>query len=269
MSLSAGGITRRSWNTVIPPILAITPSLTKELTARRRSRKWSGQTAPVMFGALPAGQVYSSHRNHLPGRYRRTGGRWVTGVSAEDVYLLWMSPLGRLLGRLSGTYFTQSGGYGTNGLYHMSITGSASKTSPAVLPEAAGNGTTNGGLDGATGTFVDGLGNIWVANSPGGVSEFSFATGSFVALSPATSTVTSPTPPSAYGFGTSYLSGKTPSVRCRRFVRQPLDRVSGFGPSLSGGDRGSDDYAHLCHVAGGFRRRKARGANARFDYLLA
>jgi hypothetical protein len=105
-----------------------------------------------------------------------------------------------------GSYFTQNDSQGTNGLFHIAISGgSASLSAPVIVSEAAGTGTSNGGLDGATGTIVDGLGNVWVANSAGGVSEFSFATGAFVPLSPS-GTATVP----VYGFGTSYLAGKSP-----------------------------------------------------------
>jgi hypothetical protein len=129
------------------------------------------------------------------------------GVSADDVTGSSGCPLwGGTSDGSGGAYFTQNSTYGTAGLYHMAISGNgASKTAPAVVSIAAGTGTTNGGLDGATGVFVDGLGNVWVANSAGGVSEFSFATGAFVALSPS-GTTTLP----VYGFGTSYLSGKNP-----------------------------------------------------------
>jgi len=98
--------------------------------------------------------------------------------------------------------------YAAGGLYDVAIsTGTATLAAPVVTTEAAGTGTSNGGLDGGNGTFVDGLGNVWVANSAGGVSEFSFATGAFVPLSPS-GTAAAP----VYGFGASYLTGKNPYV---------------------------------------------------------
>lgn len=100
-----------------------------------------------------------------------------------------------------GAYFTQNSTFGTMGLYHVAV-GIAPSYTGTFTEEAAGTGTTNGGLDGPTGTIVDGLGNVWVANSAGGVSEFSFATGSFVPLSPSGTGV--------YGFGSSYVTGKNP-----------------------------------------------------------
>ena len=87
-------------------------------------------------------------------------------------------------------------------LYDVAVTGVSGSYTGAVTTEAAGTGTTNGGLDGGEGTFVDGLGNVWVANSVGGVSEFSFTGGAFSPLSPSGT--------ATYGFGTSYLTGKNP-----------------------------------------------------------
>ena len=92
--------------------------------------------------------------------------------------------------------------YADGSLYDVAVTGVSGSYTGAVTTEAAGTGTTNGGLDGGEGTFVDGLGNVWVANSVGGVSEFSFTGGAFSPLSPSGT--------ATYGFGTSYLTGKNP-----------------------------------------------------------
>ena len=109
-----------------------------------------------------------------------------------------------------GAYFTQGGSgssstYSALGLSHLTVAGSSGSRTGVIVTTAAGTGATNGGLDSAAGTIVDGQGNIWVANTAGGVSEFSFATGAFVPLSPS-GTATSP----VYGFGSSSLTGKTP-----------------------------------------------------------
>lgn len=95
--------------------------------------------------------------------------------------------------------------YADGSLYDVTVTGSSGSYGGSVITEAAGTGTSNGGLDGGNAAFLDGLGNVWVPNSVGGVSEFAFTTGSFVPLSPSGS-VSSP----VYGFGTSYLSGTDP-----------------------------------------------------------
>jgi hypothetical protein len=96
--------------------------------------------------------------------------------------------------------------YANGSLYHLSISGgTATKIAPVMVTEAAGTGTTNGGLDGGAGAVVDGLGNVWVANGAGGVSAFSYSGTAFNPLSPA-GTATVP----VYGFGSSYLSGTHP-----------------------------------------------------------
>ena len=74
-----------------------------------------------------------------------------------------------------------------------------------MVSEAAGTGTTNGGLDGGAGTVVDGFGNVWVANNAGGVSAFSYTGSGFNPISPA-GTATVP----VYGFGSGYLTGTKP-----------------------------------------------------------
>lgn len=107
-----------------------------------------------------------------------------------------------------GAADSTGGSYFANGsLYHLAISGGTASTSaPSVVSEAAGTGTTNGGLDGGAGVAVDGFGNVWVANnSGGGVSEFSYNGTAFTPLSPS-GTVSVP----VYGFGTSYLAGLKP-----------------------------------------------------------
>jgi hypothetical protein len=102
--------------------------------------------------------------------------------------------------------YTGGAFYANGALYHVAIAGgAATKAAPAIVTEAAGTGTTNGGLDGGGGVTVDGLNNVWVANSAGGASEFSFNGSAFTALSPAG---TSSLP--VYGFGSSYLTGTHP-----------------------------------------------------------
>jgi rhamnogalacturonan endolyase len=99
------------------------------------------------------------------------------------------------------------GAFFANGsLFDVAISaGSATLSAPVTVTEAAGTGTSNGGLDGGNGTFVDGLGNIWVANTAGGVSEFTFGNGVFTPLSPSG---TNSVP--VFGFGTSNLAATTP-----------------------------------------------------------
>lgn len=125
------------------------------------------------------------------------------GVSADDVTNASACPL------WSGFTDGTGGAFFANGaLSHLAISGgSASKSAPLVGTLTAGTGTSNGGLDGGNGVFVDGLGDIWVANSVGGVSEFTYSSGTnaFTPLSPS-GTATVP----VYGFGTSYLAGTTP-----------------------------------------------------------
>lgn len=136
------------------------------------------------------------------------------GVSTDDITNSSACPYwGGFADGSGGAYVTQGGtgslaSYTPFGLYHIAISGgSASKTAPVVGAETAGTGTSNGGLDGAAGTFVDGLGDIWVANSVGGVSEFTYSSGTnaFTPLSPS-GTATVP----VYGFGTSSLTGTAP-----------------------------------------------------------
>ncbi len=95
--------------------------------------------------------------------------------------------------------------YANGGLYHVAVTGASGARTAVMVTEAAGTGTTNGGLDAGGGTVVDGLNNVWVANAAGGVSEFSYTGTAFTPLSPA-GTATVP----VYGFGSSYLTGTTP-----------------------------------------------------------
>jgi len=95
--------------------------------------------------------------------------------------------------------------YANSSLYHVAVSGGSGLYTGVVATEAAGTGTSNGGLDGGSGVAVDGLGNVWVANnSGGGVSEFSYNGSTFTPLSP------SGTSTPVYGFGTSYLSGTHP-----------------------------------------------------------
>ena len=108
----------------------------------------------------------------------------------------------------TGAADSTGGAYFANGsLYHLAISGgSASKSAPVIVSEAAGTGTSNGGLDGGAGTAVDGLGNVWVANNAGGgVSEFSYNGSAFTPLSPSGTASLA-----AYGFGSSYLAGTKP-----------------------------------------------------------
>lgn len=103
--------------------------------------------------------------------------------------------------------------YANGSLYHVAVTGASGSRTGVYVTEAAGTGATNGGLDGGAGTIEDGFGNVWVANTAGGVSEFTYTGSGFTAMSPVSTTAqpsSGPTTIPAYGFGTSYLSGTTP-----------------------------------------------------------
>lgn len=112
------------------------------------------------------------------------GNMWATGINSTVA--------GSNSGNVAGT------------LMYINITcASCSAASPIVTVIPSGTGTTNGGLDGASGAAIDGSGNVWVANqassTTGGVSEFSTSNNGSIT----TYTALSPAGTAVYGFGSS------------------------------------------------------------------
>ena len=152
---------------------------------------WSAPSTAAKCGS-PAGTIYRATTTEMESS---------STTSTDDITNVAVCPVWSGAPDPTGGAF-----YANGGLYHLAISGgTASKTAPVMVTEAAGTGTTNGGLDNGAGTVLDGLGNVWVANTAGGVSEFSYSGTSFAPLSPA-GTATVP----VYGFGTSYLKGTNP-----------------------------------------------------------
>jgi hypothetical protein len=150
---------------------------------------WSAASTAAKCGS-PTGTIY-----------RATTAEMESASTTDDVTNVVVCPVWTGAPDPTGGAF-----YANGGLYHLAISGgTATKSAPLMVTEAAGTGATNGGLDGGAGTVVDGFGNVWVANNAGGVSAFSYNGSAFTPLSPAgTSTVP------VYGFGSSYLSGTKP-----------------------------------------------------------
>jgi hypothetical protein len=152
---------------------------------------WSAPSTAAKCGS-PTGTIYRATTTEMES---------TSTTSADDITNVAVCPVWTGAPDPTGGSF-----YANGGLYHLAISGgTASKTAPVMVTEAAGTGTTNGGLDNGAGTVLDGFGNVWVANGAGGVSEFSYSGTSFTPLSPA-GTATVP----VYGFGTSYLKGTNP-----------------------------------------------------------
>ena len=119
---------------------------------------------------------------------------------------------------LQGAVDANNNLWGTNGyLEYIVAPGTASDTTPTVTAFAAGAGVGQGGLASGNGVAIDGLGNIWVANTvgtnTGGVSEFSAVVTNNVPvitpLSPSGATSSAP----IYGFGSAYGWGKPSQPR--------------------------------------------------------
>jgi hypothetical protein len=149
---------------------------------------WSAASTAAKCGS-PTGTIY-----------RATTAEMETASATDDVGSVTVCPVWSGAADPNGGAF-----YANGGLYHVAVTGTSGARTAVMVSEAAGTGTTNGGLDGGAGAVVDGLNNIWVANGTGGVSEFSYTGTAFTPLSPA-GTATVP----VYGFGSSYLSGTHP-----------------------------------------------------------
>ncbi|MDR3745278.1 MAG: choice-of-anchor D domain-containing protein [Acidobacteriaceae bacterium] len=150
---------------------------------------WSAASTAAKCGS-PTGTIY-----------RATTAEMEAAATTDDVTNVAVCPVWTGAADPTGGAF-----YANGGLYHLTISGgTATKSAPVMVTEAAGTGTTNGGLDGGAGAVVDGLGNVWVANGAGGVSAFSYNGSAFNPLSPA-GTASVP----VYGFGSSYLSGTNP-----------------------------------------------------------
>jgi hypothetical protein len=152
---------------------------------------WSAASTAAKCGS-PTGTIYRGTTAEMEAPVSYTTPDDVGSVTVCPVWNGAADPTG-------GAY------YANGGLYHVAVTGSSGARTAVMVAEAAGTGTTNGGLDGGGGTVVDGLSNIWVANAAGGVSEFSYTGSAFTPLSPAGTTAVP-----VFGFGTSYLSGTTP-----------------------------------------------------------
>jgi len=152
---------------------------------------WSADSSASKCGS-PTGTIYRANTTEM-----ESG----STTSTDDVTNVAVCPV------WTGAADPTGGAFYANGsLYHLAISGgTATKSAPVMVTEAAGTGTTNGGLDGGAGAVVDGFGNVWVANGAGGVSAFSYNGTAFIPLSPA-GTATVP----AYGFGSSYLNGTHP-----------------------------------------------------------